>query len=156
MPRDIKGFRQSAHVKSGRSLGGHGLRFKGYNRSVLSCCFSSALAEGMGQISHDRENKRRLQTDGLFALFVRHRCWEVTPQLGAISAVTEVMQALHALFLACYISTFSSDSRASGCAGLGTQAQLSLECGTEQLCAACRIWLLGQFFPLAKSFSTII
>lgn len=93
------------------------MRFKGYNRLVLSCHFFSALGKNAGQIvSHNRENKRLLQTNQLFTLLVQHRCWKVTSQLGAISAVTEVMQALHALFLACYISTFSSDSRALGCA----------------------------------------
>jgi len=116
LPRDIKGFRLCPR-ESGCSLGGRGSRFKGYNKLVLPCHFFSALGENAGRIvSHNCENKRRLQTDQLFTLFVQHPCWKVTPRLGAISAITEVMQALCALFRACYISTFSSDSRTFGCA----------------------------------------
>lgn len=52
------------------------------------------------------------------------------------------MQALHALFLACYISALSSDSRTLGCARLcsavlrGNWGTLSLKCGTEEFPAA--------------------
>lgn len=114
----------------------------------------------MGQIiSHSRENKRLLQTNQLFTLFVQHRCWKATPQLGAISAVTEVMQALHALFLACYISTLSSDSRTLGCARLcsmGTEAHSHLSMAqSSSLLPSCQIWLLGQLFLLSRSFSTV-
>lgn len=91
----------------------------------------------------------------LFTLFVQHRCWKVTPQLGAISAVTEVMQALHALFLACYISTFSSDSRTLGCARWELRrSSRSSVAQSSSVLPACQVWLVGQFFPLSKSFST--